>query len=562
MSYYIKGASNYDTGVSAKTWMALHRAGYPSGDYTDDSWKNINTSGAVGDPYYLLGGDGGASQTEIGLSGSSRIRIVSGAIDGWSTSSGAWISLFESGAAIPVHNALDGLNDGDAYEHITQAKKDDYDAISGDYLTTSGTVSDYKEISGSYITHKDSSISHHDPSGYETISGDWETWGYDITGLSGNTWSVFYSDGSNLVTELALGTSGHVLSSNGPAAAPVFAAAAAGGASDHNDLNGLNDGDNYEHITQTQKDALHTIYTLESHDNDYHSEDFAIESGLHTQNHDNTDHTTNYEAANANIQSHVGSPPTDSHHAATVASNLNHDDIANPQGNAEEQHMTSAQISVLHAAVTVNAPIVLTAQDIELKNSVGTRVTAISTAAISSSNTLVPTSNAVNTFVGITHSNISDAHHAVYADADAVQAVEDAGLVLTEDSTISFNADPADTGFAGLAMDIDTTGCNLYDAVYIDGVNSVAPIDADSFGTMPCIGIVVAVGKVLTHGVVKDDDLIVCTTDGAVVYASLILRKLTETVPPSVGDIVQVVGICVGDHTLYVNPSLDWVVRQ
>ncbi|KKM18201.1 hypothetical protein LCGC14_1668070, partial [marine sediment metagenome] len=39
-------------------------------------------------------------------------------------------------------------------------------------------------------------------------------------------------------------------------------------------------------------------------------------------------------------------------HAATVASDLNHDDIANPQGNAEEQHLTSAQVGALHAIVT------------------------------------------------------------------------------------------------------------------------------------------------------------------------------------------------------------------
>ena len=64
---------------------------------------------------------------------------------------------------------------------------------------------------------------------------------------------------------------------------------------DHNSLNGLNDGDDYEHITQTQVNALHDIYTLEVHDN--------------------TEHDPDYEEANANIQSHVGSPPVDSHHA-------------------------------------------------------------------------------------------------------------------------------------------------------------------------------------------------------------------------------------------------------
>ena len=34
----------------------------------------------------------------------------------------------------------------------------------------------------------------------------------------------------------------------------------------------------------------------------------------HDRDHDNTEHSTNYEVYNANIQSHVGTPPTDSHH--------------------------------------------------------------------------------------------------------------------------------------------------------------------------------------------------------------------------------------------------------
>jgi hypothetical protein len=45
---------------------------------------------------------------------------------------------------------------------------------------------------------------------------------------SGN-WKVYYSDGAGLVTELALGAAGTILTSSGPAAAPTFAAAAGGG---------------------------------------------------------------------------------------------------------------------------------------------------------------------------------------------------------------------------------------------------------------------------------------------------------------------------------------------
>lgn len=51
----------------------------------------------------------------------------------------------------------------------------------------------------------------------------------------------------------------------------------------HNSLSGLNDGDNYEHITQGQKDLLHAIYTLEVHNNDYHDPDHLIDPILLTE---------------------------------------------------------------------------------------------------------------------------------------------------------------------------------------------------------------------------------------------------------------------------------------
>jgi len=54
-----------------------------------------------------------------------------------------------------------------------------------------------------------------------------------------------------------------------------------------------------------------------SHNNTYHSETYATTTQLHSQSHDNNDHTTNYEEANANIQTHVATPTADAHHAQT-----------------------------------------------------------------------------------------------------------------------------------------------------------------------------------------------------------------------------------------------------
>ena len=53
-----------------------------------------------------------------------------------------------------------------------------------------------------------------------------ESWALAAT--RGN-WKVFYSDGSGVFTELTLGASGTVLTSNGASSAPSFATAAAGG---------------------------------------------------------------------------------------------------------------------------------------------------------------------------------------------------------------------------------------------------------------------------------------------------------------------------------------------
>jgi len=53
-----------------------------------------------------------------------------------------------------------------------------------------------------------------------------------ITNLSGTAWRVFYTNGSGVVTELALGADGTYLRSNGATSAPTFDTPSAGGVSD------------------------------------------------------------------------------------------------------------------------------------------------------------------------------------------------------------------------------------------------------------------------------------------------------------------------------------------
>lgn len=163
VDYYVKGGSNYDTGVEANIWIAVHRAGYPEADFEDVDWKDFNTSGASKDPYLRLGGDGGESKAEFGLSGNFRIRCIDSDIQGYHAGSGIWATLFGSGVASAGASQLDELTDVNNVGYT-----------SGYVLKADGSIFD-----SSKLTHVDlDSIGvtdHHDPSGYESISGDYLT---------------------------------------------------------------------------------------------------------------------------------------------------------------------------------------------------------------------------------------------------------------------------------------------------------------------------------------------------------------------------------------------------
>lgn len=141
MSYYVKGSSNYDTGVEANVWTALHLAGYPSSDYADTGWKDINDSGALNDPYWRLGGEGGNEEIEIGLSGQHRIKITTAGIWGWHVGSGTWFTLFGSGVygVFDDHGLLNGLGDDDHTQYLLRSE---YTNLSGDFVVVSGVVAE------------------------------------------------------------------------------------------------------------------------------------------------------------------------------------------------------------------------------------------------------------------------------------------------------------------------------------------------------------------------------------------------------------------------------------
>lgn len=110
MTYYPKGGSKYNE-VNPNVWMALHLAGYPEEHYLDTGWKDINDSGATNDPYWMLGGDGGETDIQFGLSGSYGIRINTNGISGFYPGTG-WTGLMyaSEGDNLGDHTATDDLD--------------------------------------------------------------------------------------------------------------------------------------------------------------------------------------------------------------------------------------------------------------------------------------------------------------------------------------------------------------------------------------------------------------------------------------------------------------------
>lgn len=132
-----------------------------------------------------------------------------------------------------------------------------YESISGDYLVTSGVISDYPVLSGDFSGHVDDYDTLHQEhddlvtdfgnvsgdyittsgavSDYPVLSGDYAAGGGGVTGvteLSGGAWKVYYSNSTSNIVELSLGSSGLVLQSAGPAAAPDWQQKAGAGGDD------------------------------------------------------------------------------------------------------------------------------------------------------------------------------------------------------------------------------------------------------------------------------------------------------------------------------------------
>ena len=295
----------------------------------------------------------------------------------------------------------------------------------------------------------------------------------------------------------------------------------------------------------------------------------APEGAHHAKTHDNTEHSTNYEVANANIQSHVGSPPADSHHAKyALTEDLAAGEITQLQ-NIGDKTITYTQWGYLgdtseniQTHMSATNPHSASASDTDLSN----HMSDTSTHGVAQ----VANHGEIATQIS-THTSDDNAHHEVFENL-----VEDATPQLYADSELDLNQGRISLNATGPGADSATgiimnrvAGETLAfpDLVCIKSDGRVWKTDATSSATMPCIGmaleskVVTETVKVLLLGYVYDPTWDWTLGDGE---ANLLYADDTTaggmTIDTSsfadTGDQVQVVGSILSADYIYFNPSL------
>lgn len=165
-----------------------------------------------------------------------------------------------------------------------------------------------------------------------------------------------------------------------------------------------------------------------------------------------------------------------------------------------------------------------------------------------------------------THAAVAAAHHDKYLNAEAVAAVEAAGLALASGKNIKLPvALTGDHSWSGITV-VLTAGANLTigQLVYLGSADSKMELaDADAAASMPGIALATgtidedAAGEFLLHGYFRDDSW--SWTKGGLIYAGVTPGALTQTAPVGSGDQVQVVGIAITATVILFSPGYELV---
>ncbi|MBA7599355.1 hypothetical protein ES703_06387 [subsurface metagenome] len=170
------------------------------------------------------------------------------------------------------------------------------------------------------------------------------------------------------------------------------------------------------------------------------------------------------------------------------------------------------------------------------------------------------------------HTAIGDdaPHHAKYTNAEAVSAVEAAGLALASGKNIKLiSALTANQTWSGLTA-ILTAGeaLTIGQACYMKSDGKMWKSLATGVATMPVVALATgtiagdAAGEFLLVGFFREDTVFDFTA-GDMLYASEdTAGALKNASPTTTGEQVQVCGKCFPGHSIYFNPSLELVERQ
>ena len=166
-----------------------------------------------------------------------------------------------------------------------------------------------------------------------------------------------------------------------------------------------------------------------------------------------------------------------------------------------------------------------------------------------------------------THKGDASAHHTKYLDAEAVAAVNAAGLALASGKNIKVTSIlTADDTWSGISA-VLTAGAVLAlgNAVYLKGADSeVYKALATGTTTMPSIALATCATtdgnpfEFLLLGFMRHDAW--AWTPGGPLYVSReTAGDLTQTLPAIAGEQVQVVGIAITADIIFFRPSLELV---
>lgn len=108
------------------------------------------------------------------------------------------------------------------------------------------------------------------------------------------------------------------------------------------------------------------------------------------------------------------------------------------------------------------------------------------------------------------------------------------------------------------SVTVDANATGIGAALFLASDGNYEEADADAAATMPCVALALETGtgnkKILLQGYIRRDTW--TWTPGGLIYVSPATGALTQTIPSSAGQQVQIVGYATKSNTLFFNPNL------